>query len=435
MALNPLYQSGPLDPDTTPQVSAEATLLFVDDFSSSLTTNWVTGGTAPAASAGQVTFASSTTASASSTLTSRAGFPLRIGSYTRPIWHVRHDASAVANTTRYWGLGSTQASPTADLPLVNAVVFELRRADGALYAVTYSAGTRTEVAALTRPTDGAYHRYEIYYRQSRVYWLLDSTTVASIPFANLAIAAGLNLVAGQVNYTTGPSTAPTLQVSAAGVADHSGTVRTLGDGAQPWLAQTVKPASTATAAADFPAVVALHPSSPLPSGSNQIGSVVNASGTLTNLIGRVQLFDGTNAPAVKAAQSSAPAAADNLLSVQPLVPASTYVTATAAAGTAVTVTLPAPASGLRHHVTAFKVTRFAAAALTASATPIVSTASNHSLVVTLPADAATQGSVQKDTVTYYSPLAATTQATATSFTVPATTSVVWRLSVGYYVAP
>jgi len=46
--------------------------------------------------------------------------------------------------------------------------------------------------------------------------------------------------------------------------------------------QTVKGASTAAAATDMPAVVALHPSSPVPAGTNTIGNVGVAQGSTTS---------------------------------------------------------------------------------------------------------------------------------------------------------
>lgn len=52
--------------------------------------------------------------------------------------------------------------------------------------------------------------------------------------------------------------------------------------------------------------------SPLPSGSNTIGTVNIGTGTITNSLGRVGIFDGTNSGTIKAA-STAPTATDTAL--------------------------------------------------------------------------------------------------------------------------
>jgi hypothetical protein len=114
------------------------------------------------------------------------------------------------------------------------------------------------------------------------------------------------------------------------------------------------------------------------------------------------------------------------------------VTATGAAAAAVTLTLPAPGAGLRQYLTYLRVTRFAAAALTAAATPVLITTTNipGSLVFTAPADAALQGTttpiVSED---WASALAGSALNTAMTVVCPVTTGVIWRVSGGYYIAP
>lgn len=114
-------------------------------------------------------------------------------------------------------------------------------------------------------------------------------------------------------------------------------------------------------------------------------------------------------------------------------PTTLFVTGTAAAGTAVTVTLPAVA-GLRHIVDFIRVTRSATAALTASATPTLITTTNlpGSPVITMGSDAGGIG-VDKEAVLDFggSGLAASVLNTATTVVCPATTAVVWRVNVGY----
>lgn len=113
------------------------------------------------------------------------------------------------------------------------------------------------------------------------------------------------------------------------------------------------------------------------------------------------------------------------------------VTNTGAAGAAVTATLPAPAAGLRNYITYISIVRSASAALTAGAAPTLVTTTNlpGSLVFTFGADAALQGTDKIIREDFAYPLASSAQATATTVVCPVTTGVIWRVTVGYYVAP
>ncbi|MFN8995771.1 MAG: hypothetical protein ACK5X3_19190 [Pseudomonadota bacterium] len=114
-------------------------------------------------------------------------------------------------------------------------------------------------------------------------------------------------------------------------------------------------------------------------------------------------------------------------------PTTLLVSATGAAGAAVTATLPAVA-GFRHVVDFIRVTRSATALLTAGATPVVVTTTNlpGPPALTFGADAAPQG-VDKEGVLDFgaSGLAATAVNTATTVVGPATPNVIWRVNVGY----
>jgi hypothetical protein len=113
------------------------------------------------------------------------------------------------------------------------------------------------------------------------------------------------------------------------------------------------------------------------------------------------------------------------------------VTATAAAGTAVTLSMPTPGAGLRHYITYIRIVRFASALLTAGAAPVVVTTTNipGALAFSIPADAAAQGSAFPYQEDFSYPIAVSAQATATTIVAPATPSVIWRVTAGYYVAP
>lgn len=112
-------------------------------------------------------------------------------------------------------------------------------------------------------------------------------------------------------------------------------------------------------------------------------------------------------------------------------------TVTATSGLIATLTLAAPGAGLRHYITYIAVNRFAVALLTAAATPVLVTTTNipGSLVFSIPAEAAAQGTLDRYREDFAYPLAASAQNTATTIVGPATTNVIWRITAGFYVAP
>lgn len=116
-------------------------------------------------------------------------------------------------------------------------------------------------------------------------------------------------------------------------------------------------------------------------------------------------------------------------------PSDLHVTNTATAGTAVTLTLPAPAAGLFHHIYRVHLTAYTTAARTGGATPVLVTTTNlpGSPVWTF-ASAAAVGTTATFQENWTSPLKSSVAATATTIVAPATTSVIWRLSANYYVS-
>lgn len=113
------------------------------------------------------------------------------------------------------------------------------------------------------------------------------------------------------------------------------------------------------------------------------------------------------------------------------------VTNVGASGAAVTLTLPSPGAGLRHYLTFLEIVRFAAVALVPSATPVTVTTTNlpGALAFTMPADNMALGATNTWRKDFAYPLAAAAQATATTIICPVTTSVISRLTCGFYVGP
>lgn len=108
-----------------------------------------------------------------------------------------------------------------------------------------------------------------------------------------------------------------------------------------------------------------------------------------------------------------------------------------AAGVITTLSLASPGPGLRLYLTYLSINRYAAAALTAAAVPVVVTTTNlpGSLAFTFAADALPQGALDRWREDFAYPLAAVAQATAVTIVCPATPNVIWRITAGGYVAP
>jgi len=116
---------------------------------------------------------------------------------------------------------------------------------------------------------------------------------------------------------------------------------------------------------------------------------------------------------------------------------SNAATITAAVSTAATLTLTAPGAGLRHYITGLRIERHAAALLVAGTTPVVVTTTNlpGALALSIPMEAAAQGSVYEKLLDPVRAMMASAQNTATTIIAPLTTSVIWRISATFYVAP
>ncbi len=116
-------------------------------------------------------------------------------------------------------------------------------------------------------------------------------------------------------------------------------------------------------------------------------------------------------------------------------PATLHVTATATAGSAGQLAIPAAGAGLFHYITAIDITMYSTAARTGTATPVLVSTSN------LPGNpfwnfptAGAIGTVDRLVMPLDSPLRSTVSNTNTLFSAPATASVIWRINVSYFVS-
>lgn len=123
----------------------------------------------------------------------------------------------------------------------------------------------------------------------------------------------------------------------------------------------------------------------------------------------------------------------NYMQFEKQLPSNMHGTATGVVGATCLLTLPL-AFGLFHYITAIKIEKFAAAALTAGATPVLITTTNlaGSRVYSVDNSAQVAGTFIKEREDFSNPLKSVTAGTATNITAPATPNVIWRISVDYY---
>lgn len=296
-------------PDGFAKAFIDPTTLQFDTFETlNLTDSWTAGGTSPTVSSGVLVIAAGTAANAMSYTFSKAAFTPGSNAFLNVADLVTLQAAVITGAKCVWGLGVIAGSPTAAVPLSNGAVFEILDTDGALYGAVYSNGVRTQSVALTRPTDAAIHRYAIYYKASRAYFEIDGVQVGSIAFPNPTVASLANVI-GTFNGAAVLTTAPTLTSSLMGVADTGRNNTKISDGLFPWRMQTVKAPSTAAVATDLPAVVALHPSSPVPL------PVITKGTQGTNGVTTQALKDSGRARIAITFMGAAAAVADTLLSL------------------------------------------------------------------------------------------------------------------------
>lgn len=264
--------------------------IFYDPFDAALdTTNrWTTptvGNSAVLASttAGVMSMGTGTTASGWSKLFSQPSFIPSI-----PAWlgfsfaiNLPDGAAPTANAYRFWGAGTPATTPTTAAPMTNAVGFELTTT-GALVAVVYAGGTRTQVADLssatgngTQPLDTASHRYIVYVRTDKTYWYIDSlnTPVATSNFQAPQVQT-LPMAMVAVGGATPPGSNTQIQSSGLAVWDTGKNSVQMSDGTFPWRKATITAGGGLQSGSQYPAgAVAI-------TGSGT-GSTAAVTGTLT----------------------------------------------------------------------------------------------------------------------------------------------------------
>ena len=232
---------------------------------------------------GDVVFDPGTTVNGFSLLQTKDSFPLVAPGYLLNAWLIVIDPSVIINNYRFWGLGTTLATPNLTTPIVDGYGFEVGT-DGILYAVVYqgTSGTSTtrvviDNLSIAQPTDGNPHLYYTFSIGTEAYWSIDTkeNVVASYKSA-LDAPHFLTLPLTALSISDGA--AATLVAAGVALGDDSHLGQQIVDGTYAWRRATVKKASTAATATDTSLVVALHPTTPLPAGTNVIGKVDINSG-------------------------------------------------------------------------------------------------------------------------------------------------------------
>ncbi|HEY8886179.1 MAG TPA: hypothetical protein VIM31_01615 [Candidatus Microsaccharimonas sp.] len=214
------------------RVSEEGTTVFSDQFDSLDTAiKWTASGTSPTVTSGTLSMQSGTAANAFSAITSKSLIPPPALEFRGYGVAVKLEAALTTGSHRFWGVGTAPGSPTAALPLTDAIGFEIDSATGNLFGVVYSSGTRTSTSALTRPIDGGFHKYIFVYRTDTVIFYIDSTEV---PVSSLSyIVPNVQTLPVRIATINGTSTlgaTPVFQTLAIGINDTGRNALQLADG-------------------------------------------------------------------------------------------------------------------------------------------------------------------------------------------------------------
>ena len=250
------------------KTTLEPRTLFYDPFeggSIDTTNRWVTptGTNAPTIAASQLTFPQTAGAGNFGKLTSQPTFNAIIPGFLQPSFALQVEAVPALNAHRFWGVGTSNATPTTASPLIDAIGFEID-VDGKLKACVYQSGTRifatdlsstgTGYANNQQPLDGIMHRYLIQIRTDRIFWY-----VADSGGVNNAVATAIFQVPNTqimpiLHQTINPvaqTGTPVYKVQGSVVADTAGNHTQNSDGTYPWRKQTVKANGAAAVADDY----------------------------------------------------------------------------------------------------------------------------------------------------------------------------------------
>ena len=123
---------------------------------------------------------------------------------------------------------------------------------------------------------------------------------------------------------------------------------------------------------------------------------------------------------------------DNFLYAKPI-PTTLTVQSTAAINLGTTLTVPL-ATNLHHYITKLRLSKYCGATLTPQATPVIVTSANIQNTPSFDFKSlGSQGDSEVWELDFATPLKSVTAGTNTTFTAPALTGAIWRLTAFYYV--
>lgn len=262
--------------------------MFYDAFDNGLDTavKWHTGvtaggGVAASNSVGFCAVGTGTTANGYAYLQSVPVFEPESPGWLQQTFVQNFEYPVSLNGYRAWGGFIPRPVPTATNPISEGYGWELSTA-GKLYAVCYAGSTRNQIADLSvatgtgkQPADSAPHNYIIYFRPDRILWFIDDITTPVAQTFNGALGPNTNsqsLMLIAIAGSTPPASSLLNTTNAVYMADTTGSGVNLTDGAYSWVTASIK-ATLPSVPGDTALVVAQHPSSPLPAGTNALGAV------------------------------------------------------------------------------------------------------------------------------------------------------------------
>jgi hypothetical protein len=257
-----------INPYGTQRVTNDPTTLFYEGFESTTTLDtavrWTVGGTvSPTQQGGYLAVNSGTAAGGSSRLTSQPLFAPPGQGFVIFACEVGLEAAALANTYRFWGWGSDATSPayqgasaTTSLALYDGVGFETDTT-GNIYGVVYTAGSASfRSPIITRPSDGAVHRYMIMRRHDAVYWYTDSLEYPVASATRVTPSAQSMPVKFAAYNGAALTGSPSFNVVTANVSDSTGLSRQISDGTYPHRKAKINATGDQVVSLSSPAAIA-----------------------------------------------------------------------------------------------------------------------------------------------------------------------------------
>lgn len=235
------------------KVALPAVQLFNDTFDSGTldTTNrWTTptnGGTGVIASnaVGQTILNGGTTANSFSKLTSQFTFAPTEPGFLYFTARINIESPVLTTGFRFWGLGTSIASPTIANPITQGVGFEIATS-GKLFAVTYQTGSRVAIADLSaatgsgaQPTNSSAHKYFLYFKGDQCYWCIDTVENVVANFQTGASGPDINGLPLLFEVVSNSGAAETLVVNGVTIGDTAHTTFVQSDGQFSWRRQKI----------------------------------------------------------------------------------------------------------------------------------------------------------------------------------------------------